>query len=755
MAADLNPPEAFSLPKQPTNGTRDVPQLVPPSHFESPPVEDAWTQVRKLTRDVLDLRTENQQLRQARSAVIPAGEEIRARVDLHKSGNGETTRHLQGIIDKQINDIVHLKAELTALKAEHSREVQVLQLQVSAQDRQVEDAAVQARRRLEDAHRKHQDELHKIKVAHEEELRGAMSSLSGLQKQLEESRTDYEQRLAELEDQIYRSALEKEELQEKVRTTSDELQSSRSLVSQLKAHLKQMETDRQAAEQWKLERGERLKRIKDLEQQVENLQSTEQLLNMRLTSFTDILSIQEADITKSKSDGSDMNKRMNSLLTRWREKVYALMVQLMSQEIVHKKDIANYKQKIADLEDQLNSSTSHSEVLSHMLADRTAELEMEKTRVKTLQAEVTSAQDTAVSLQDKMDAQLAANGQLCDLTKRTFEAFAAQEDKLQAGGSKLTSFSQRLNFAVGRLDMLQGLFARREAMWRMKLEESTNQIKEEEDQPEKEHDGMLPSQLHEELDRVRRERDQLAAQMREDSQLLDQRMAANKHKFEGQLKDQQETIVQLHKLMEEKSQKCQSLGAQLSQLEDNIQEANHTIDGLKTELAKQQIEAEKAVEDRGREVQTGMVDQLAEMEKRMNDARREHTKAVVQLRQAERQTSREKERGQQQLQLQEQHYQRQLHKLQEQLREVDRDRNMVMATLRQEGLIGQYKQHRAAAAKAVSNTQPQGSELTTGSGTADKQQPIVAEPLSSVVEDLRSLTATVLGDEGDTDSSED
>ncbi|XP_066294532.1 coiled-coil alpha-helical rod protein 1-like [Branchiostoma lanceolatum] len=418
MAADLNPPEAFSIPKQPTQGARDAPQLVPPSHFETPPVEDSWTQVRKLTRDVLDLRTENQQLRQARTAVIPTGEEIRARVDLHKSGNEETTRHLQGIIDKQINDIVHLKAELTALKVEHSREVQVLQQQVSAKDRQVEDAAVQARRRLEDAQRKHQDELHKIKVTHEEELRGATSSLSSLQNQLEENRSDYEQRLAELEDQIYRSALEREELQEKVRTTADELQSSRSLVSQLKVHLEQMETERQAAEQWKQERGDKLQRIKDLELQVENLQSTEQLLNVRLASFTDILSIQEADITKSKSDGSDLNKRMNSLLTRWREKVYALMVQLMSQEIVHKKDIANYNQKIADLEDQLNSITSHSEVLSHMLADRTAELQMERTRVQTLQGEVTSAQNTAVSLQDKLDTQVAATGQLCDLTKR-------------------------------------------------------------------------------------------------------------------------------------------------------------------------------------------------------------------------------------------------------------------------------------------------------------------------------------------------
>ncbi|XP_078687254.1 coiled-coil alpha-helical rod protein 1-like [Branchiostoma floridae x Branchiostoma belcheri] len=733
----------------------DAPQLVPPSHFETPPAEDPWTQVRKLTRDVLDLRTENQQLRQARTAVIPTGEEIRARVDLHKSGNGETTRHLQEIIDKQINDIVHLKAELTALKAGHSREVQVLQQQVSAKDRQLEDAAVQARRRQEEAQRKHQDELHKINVAHEEEVRGATSSLSSLQKQLEENRNDYEQRLAELEDQIYRSALEKEELQEKVRTTADELQSSKSLVSQLRAHLTQIETDRQAAEQWKQERGERLKKMQDLEVQVENLRSTEQLLNVRLASFTDILSIQEADITKSKSDGSDMKKRMNSLLTRWREKVFALMVQLMSQEIVHKKDIANYKQKVADLEDQLNSSTSHSKVLSHMLADRTAELQMERSRVQTLQAEVTSTQDTAVSLQAKLDAQVAANGQLADLTKRTFEAFAALEEKLQAGGSRLTSFSQRLNFAVGRLDMLQGLFARRDAMWRMKLEESTNQSKEEEDQPEQEHDGMHPSQLQEELDRVRKERDQLANQMREDSQLLDQRMAANRQKLEGQLKEQQETIVQLRKLMEEKSQKCQSLGTQLSRLEDDIQEANQTIDGLKTELAKQQIEAEKAVEDRGKEVQAGLVDQLADMERKVNDARREHTKAVVQLRQAERQAGREKERGQQQLQLQEQHYQRQLHKLQEQLREVDRDRNMLMATLRQEGLIGQYKQHRAAAAKAVADTQPQGTEHTTGPGPDSKQQPIAAEPLSSVVEDLRSLTATVLGEGGDTDSSED
>ena len=65
--------------------------------------------------------------------------------------------------------------------------------------------------------------------------------------------------------------------------------------------------------------------------------------------------------------------------------------------------------------------------------------------------------------------------------------------------------------------------------------------------------------------------------------------------------------------------------------------------------------------------------------------RREHTKAVVALRQAERVVEREKEKAAEQLSLQQKEYEMKLEKCCSQLRNVEKERNMLMATVRQEG----------------------------------------------------------------------
>ena len=65
--------------------------------------------------------------------------------------------------------------------------------------------------------------------------------------------------------------------------------------------------------------------------------------------------------------------------------------------------------------------------------------------------------------------------------------------------------------------------------------------------------------------------------------------------------------------------------------------------------------------------------------------RHEHTKAVVALRQAERLVEREKEKAAEQLCLQQKEYEMKLEKCCSQLRNVEKERNMLMATVRQEG----------------------------------------------------------------------
>lgn len=77
----------------------------------------------------------------------------------------------------------------------------------------------------------------------------------------------------------------------------------------------------------------------NLLQKNERLRSTVELLNVRLSSMNEILLIQESELLKFQSKFlRDPGDQEDSLLTKWREKVFALLVQLKSQQILHEKE---------------------------------------------------------------------------------------------------------------------------------------------------------------------------------------------------------------------------------------------------------------------------------------------------------------------------------------------------------------------------------------------------------------------------------
>ena len=83
--------------------------------------------------------------------------------------------------------------------------------------------------------------------------------------------------------------------------------------------------------------------------------------------------------------------------------------------------------------------------------------------------------------------------------------------------------------------------------------------------------------------------------------------------------------------------------------------------------------------------QARFAEEFAKLERQLNDIRREHTKAVVAQRQAEGQVEREKEKWSSQLALQQKEHEMKLEKCHMKARELEKERNMLMATMRQEG----------------------------------------------------------------------
>lgn len=116
------------------------------------------------------------------------------------------------------------------------------------------------------------------------------------------------------------------------------MKSQTSTVDQLRAYIGENLPNVQI-ENLQKEIEEAREHMANLLQENERLRSTVELLNVRLSSMNEILLIQESELLKFQSKFvRDPGDQEDSLLTKWREKVFALLVQLKSQQILHEKE---------------------------------------------------------------------------------------------------------------------------------------------------------------------------------------------------------------------------------------------------------------------------------------------------------------------------------------------------------------------------------------------------------------------------------
>ena len=76
----------------------------------------------------------------------------------------------------------------------------------------------------------------------------------------------------------------------------------------------------------------------------QSLESAVELLNVRLLSLNNIIKIQEAELSK---DGIHIvEEKSVKMLSKWRDKVYSLLVQLKSHEILENEDLKNLQNRV-------------------------------------------------------------------------------------------------------------------------------------------------------------------------------------------------------------------------------------------------------------------------------------------------------------------------------------------------------------------------------------------------------------------------
>uniref|UniRef100_A0A8C4RGK7 Coiled-coil alpha-helical rod protein 1 n=1 Tax=Erpetoichthys calabaricus TaxID=27687 RepID=A0A8C4RGK7_ERPCA len=649
-------------------------------------------------------------------------------------------------------ELERIQLELKRLTAQRDSELERLQIEVE-----------QAQMELEAVSQKHHDEIMRIreeeKWKSEEADKGRRCENAQIQEQLQETTRQHKTELncllekyatevAELtktkktlkeeleiakqetnclKEQVKLSNSECDKLKEELSTSSSALHSQTSLVQSLRTYIGKRLPE-QEKHDCEIKTRELSNTVQVLENERESLRMTAELLNVRLNSLSDILVIQEKEIGKKvlldPLTGSGLKGQ--ALLRRWREKVFQLLVQIRSQGIEY----------------HSTQKHLHSNLLNSEMVRVQAEAQELKVRVQ-------EAENAVVLLKDSVTV--------------FWQTFLEVESKMISSECCLLTLGQRVTFASKRIDTIHGLIMRKEALLRLQLQSENRAA--EPDPARKTY-----ADLQNELLLMNEERDRLALELKRSPQLIEKALLEARRQFQIDLKNAQDALQESreteNQLMEQlKSTQARHKEAeeQLSALKLQQQEATEFSEKLIEDMAQQQEQHERDLQDRLSEAEGKWQQQLQDLESKLNCAQREHTKAVVALRQAERHFTREKERLQDLQRLQEEQKAKEIQDLQKALRESERDVTLLTATLRQQGLINQYRKTRSPSLQpcdSVKEVQPDGSscEQQTSQLTAHRLSKESKESLLSKIDEIQSLYQTVMVDknsseeEGDTDT---
>ncbi|XP_030399519.1 coiled-coil alpha-helical rod protein 1 isoform X1 [Gopherus evgoodei] len=660
-------------------------------------------------------------------------------------------------------EVTALKAELEELRRCGQAETNALRAELEEQRRRGQAEADALRAELEVATEQHQQELAvargELQAALEEGKAQTQRATERLQGALGEHQTELSrlcqahgaevgslrQRALQLEQELEVKGQEHQSLLEQLSTTQAELASQQALLQQLRTYMGEQGSGLGP------ERQQLLGQVQHLEGERDALRTTAELLQLRLASLSDILALQELELTRKPCDPlqPEPAQKSQSLLSRWREKVFALMVQLRSQELGHADATNLLQRKVSELQGEVESRDQKVALLLHSLQDKTAEADMERVNNKRLRAELAHQEESGQHLQRRAETAEDALRGLVEIVSRLHQQVGGQEAELKAAALNLVGLGNRVTFAAKRVDTIQGLVSRKVALARLQRDEQPKTAG-------SENDGLSHEALRAELALLHQERDRLVAELKKGAQILEQQVGEAREKAERELREATRSLQAALEQKEEAERERRQQQGQLEGAQRELRESLEEAKGLRRELAGLRHEYERALQEKVTEVETRLRRDLSALEQRLSEARREHTKAVVALRQAERQAARDRARSQELALLQEEAKREETGRLGARLQALERDKNLLMATLRQEGLLAQYKRNRLAARRDPGEPVGPGQQPLLGKGGA---RPPSKETLAAVLDDLQSLSMALLREEetppGEEGSAED
>uniref|UniRef100_A0A673LKA8 Coiled-coil alpha-helical rod protein 1 n=1 Tax=Sinocyclocheilus rhinocerous TaxID=307959 RepID=A0A673LKA8_9TELE len=541
----------------------------------------------------------------------------------------------------------------------------------------------------------------------EKELQDSKQEMRRLQQKLETQNvmTGAAQEVTLLRTQIQEVISERDELKNQLSVLNSSLLEQSECVQKLRTYIGSNITEKKEEEELR-------RQIQHLEKEKEALSLSVQLLNVRVNAANDILAIQEKELGEQvQTEPLYSGSKAGQMLSVWRQKVFMLLVKLQTR----------------DLELHMEKTQLHNMVMQVCFSDRPCACFV-CVCVQGVQQQLDSALQENAQLKE---CNKSTEGSLNDISETAHRVMSAVEMKagqMEAAQSSVSQLNQRLAFAAKRLDTVHGLLLRKEALWRTKKATRS---------PEPALSESFIKSLQAEVVLLSAERDRLTQELKRTPELIQASLSEL----------QQQRARELGHLREALSQSREELEASESsrmEMQRQCEEHEGTIVELRAENQRLQQQCDSVLQ-KVSVVETVCEEKLRDMEAQLNTARREHTKAVVVLRQVQRQVEREKDQMKAVEKERTEHTHKRITHLHKQLKDKDKDRNLLLAVVQEQGLMNEYKILRRSAiqtTEALKQKHPPQSESSN---------PSTPESLLGA---LQALSAAVMGSSEEEDDEE-
>lgn len=393
------------------------------------------------------------------------------------------------------------------------------------------------------------------------------------------------------------------------------------------------------------------------------------LLNLRLTSMNDVLTLQEEKLEQTNMTNAE---KRQSLLNCWRTKVYDLLMQLKSMELILKNNSSKFSNDIEQLQGKVSELLHENKLLQTQYDERKVHIQYLESKLHQSDSNLSVILNENTSLKQRLQSYENTEQILREMMIK-YTTNPQYDDLFKTINKTLAIYEQRLGYINKRFLVLQTLF-NRQLLTLSSKQHVTTAIQTEDEQ------YIDVTLLERELKTVSNERDLLARKLDQEYEQSKARIEQIEEKYRDDFVIKNEKLNMMHSIFEENRAKIElyettllEKDRQLKELTDKwINEQQKQTDNV--ELFKQEFQKREEI----------LLNDKDDLEKQLNEAKREQAKLAANCRQMERTTTREKERWQRQIADVQSRSDAELEKLTKRIMTLERERNLLMKNIHQE-----------------------------------------------------------------------